>query len=321
MKGKFKGKILNLRNIIVSLIIVVIAAVSGISIVQYNSRNVQTNLGEAITTIAPNDINIEILKQAISEYNDEKTYSNGCSEFVDTVLQNAGILSSGKPNSQVWYNDYKAININSNYKIIEVARNNNFNSDDWTDAFNGVGLMPGDIICGRTSGDTGGHMAIYLGNAESYTKLNQYMNDYGVGTFSNRNIGGTVKGNWLVYATWEGGTSKINAYSNLFKSGTTVKCSKLVVYRFEKAEPNPTTYSLRLRKNGGSLSATFDVTYNNITKSTTTAANGSYTKVTTIGNNGDVEVNKNNYGNEDIYTIKESSQPVGYNNDHSVCVK
>ena len=45
MKGKFKGKILNLRNIIVSLIIVVIAAVSGISIVQYNSRNVQTNLG------------------------------------------------------------------------------------------------------------------------------------------------------------------------------------------------------------------------------------------------------------------------------------
>lgn len=60
MKGKFKGKILNLRNIIVSLIIVVIAAVSGISIVQYNSRNVQTNLGEAITTIAPNDINIEI---------------------------------------------------------------------------------------------------------------------------------------------------------------------------------------------------------------------------------------------------------------------
>ena len=38
MKGKFKGKILNLRNIIVSLIIVVMAAVSGISIVQYNSR-------------------------------------------------------------------------------------------------------------------------------------------------------------------------------------------------------------------------------------------------------------------------------------------
>ena len=50
MKGKFKGKILNLRNIIVSLIIVVIAGVSGISIVQYNSRNVQTNLGKASKT-------------------------------------------------------------------------------------------------------------------------------------------------------------------------------------------------------------------------------------------------------------------------------
>ena len=31
MKGKFKGKILNLRNIIVSLIIVVMATVSAIS--------------------------------------------------------------------------------------------------------------------------------------------------------------------------------------------------------------------------------------------------------------------------------------------------
>lgn len=53
MKGKFKGKILNLRNIIVSLIIVVMAAVSGISIVQYNSRNVQTNLGKAQTSNYP----------------------------------------------------------------------------------------------------------------------------------------------------------------------------------------------------------------------------------------------------------------------------
>lgn len=226
-------------------------------------------------------------------------------------------MSSGKPNSQVWYNDYKAININSNYKIIEVARNNNFNSDDWTDAFNGVGLMPGDIICGRTSGDTGGHMAIYLGNADSYTRLNQYMNDYGVGTFSNRNIGGTVKGNWLVYATWEGGTSKINAYSNLFKSGTTVKCSKLVVYRFEKAEPNPTTYSLRLTKNGNLGGAQFAVVNKVSNASTTiTTKSGSYTKVTGLGGNMDStgEINVNSEG-LDVYAIREWSAPDGYNND------
>lgn len=86
MKGKFKGKILNLRNIIVSLIIVVMAAVSGISIVQYNSRNVQTNLGEAQTSNYP-ITGKELVEQALKQVG-----KNGidCSDLINTALKACG---------------------------------------------------------------------------------------------------------------------------------------------------------------------------------------------------------------------------------------
>ena len=42
MKGKLTGKIFNLRNIIVILSILIMAVGSGISIVEYNGKNVQT---------------------------------------------------------------------------------------------------------------------------------------------------------------------------------------------------------------------------------------------------------------------------------------
>lgn len=79
MKGKFKGKILNLRNIIISLIIVGIAVVSGISIVQNKTKNVETNLDEAVTKYVDfngNDIVDTAIKHAKGTKRLGGTYNN-----------------------------------------------------------------------------------------------------------------------------------------------------------------------------------------------------------------------------------------------------
>ena len=106
MKGKFKGKILNLRNIIVSLIIVVIAAVSGISIVQYNSRNVQTNLGKASKTYYGDNrfgINsIDFVNAAITKLNTPYKWGTyDCWDFVQDSLKTAG--ASNVEELSNWY--------------------------------------------------------------------------------------------------------------------------------------------------------------------------------------------------------------------------
>ena len=106
MKGKFKGKILNLRNIIVSLIIVVMAAVSGISIVQYNSRNVQTNLGKASKTYYGDNrfgINsIDFVNAAITKLNTPYKWGTyDCWDFVQDSLKTAG--ASNVEELSNWY--------------------------------------------------------------------------------------------------------------------------------------------------------------------------------------------------------------------------
>ena len=106
MKGKFKGKILNLRNIIVSLIIVVMATVSGISIVQYNSRNVQTNLGKASKTYYGDNrfgINsIDFVNAAITKLNTPYKWGTyDCWDFVQDSLKTAG--ASNVEELSNWY--------------------------------------------------------------------------------------------------------------------------------------------------------------------------------------------------------------------------
>ena len=256
MKGKFKGKILNLRNIIVSLIIVVIAAVSGISIVQYNSKNLQTNLGEAINevSISDNTANKTIISKAVELYNEGNGYESGCSHFVDAVLKEAGLLkNTDTPNTYNWYNN-TGITINGDYTLQTIAENANFSQSDWTTALGNASLMPGDIICGEaTEKDkygnvthVGGHMIIFLGYASpNIAALNTHL---GTNFYTNRPVGGITSGYWYVYVESEKDSKgtvyhpKLNAYSKIFKSNEThpeKNCNKIKVYRFVKNTTPP----------------------------------------------------------------------------------
>ena len=118
MKGKFKGKILNLRNIIVSLIIVVMAAVSGISIVQYNSRNVQTNLGEAQTSNYP-ITGKELVEQVLKQVG-----KNGidCSDLINTALKACGGTNIQYGSSYGWNSGLFQYTMNGqNYKAEDLG--------------------------------------------------------------------------------------------------------------------------------------------------------------------------------------------------------
>ena len=139
MKGKFKGKILNLRNIIVSLIIVGIAVVSGISIVQYKTQNVETNLDEAnnITNYVDFD-GSDIVQKAIYLANGGKngtgyntnTVSGGCTGFVNAVLNE---LSSNL-DSLEWVDQKVLTGFQTGTSCFEIIKNN------------GIDLVPGDIL-------------------------------------------------------------------------------------------------------------------------------------------------------------------------------
>lgn len=288
----------------------------------------QTNLGKSIT-INENvtETNQKILTQAIEEYNNQATYSGGCSGFVDSVLKGVKIMNNYTPNSDIWYNhiDTVSAQLKDGYKIQLIAENKNYvpddngNDIDWAKALNAE-LMPGDIICGQAAETDkdgnitkhlGGHMAIFLGNAKDLTTLNskKYINP----DLKRKDVGGTENGNWLVYAPDVNTNPRINAYSLLFRSNTNTKkkCNKLRVYRIVKAKTDETTYSLRLRKNGGTLSAKFKVNGTTIT----TDDKGNFTTVTGLSNtdkNGNIKVNSIR---TDEYEIYESVQPKGYVNN------
>ena len=94
-----KGKIFNFRNIVIGIIILVIITISGINIVEHNTRNVQTNLGEAVlgtNSYPDNSANEYIVRGALNRYK-SKDYMT-CSDLVD------GILGTGSTASD-WYNN------------------------------------------------------------------------------------------------------------------------------------------------------------------------------------------------------------------------
>ena len=343
MKGKFKGKILNLRNIIVSLIIVVIAAVSGISIVQYNSRNVQTNLGEAYNLTGTN-----IIKAGLDLAQGNTGYD--CSGFVNEVLKRNGVTAiNGKaiPTSVGgWSGASNYTDQNGNKHTItrvvtdakrKIGTKGN-RGDSWYTAIKNSGYNPdnlqmGDIIAGT------GHMFIYLGKYDSITALKNDLTSKGINwsqysdvrilqwDVNNNYYGGKywyIEGNkgsgYSAKAATNGISCKRNGYDVPFirnygwseETGESIGMGTINVYRLSQPTPNPTTYSLRLRKNGGSLSAKFDVNG----KTITTADNGNFTTVTGLSNtdkDGNIKVNSKRI---DEYKITElDPAPDGYVNN------
>ena len=161
MKGKLTGKIFNLRNIIVILSILIMAVGSGISIVEYNGKNVQTNLGE---TYNPN--NQDFIREALDLAQGNTGYD--CSGFVRKVLKQCGVTEINGldvPTSVSGWSDarnYTDRNGNT-YEVKRIVKNVKKRAGvSWYNAVENAGysmsnLQMGDIVAGA------GHMFIYLG--------------------------------------------------------------------------------------------------------------------------------------------------------------
>lgn len=337
MKGKFKGKILNLRNIIVSLIIVVMAAVSGISIVQYNSRNVQTNLGKAQTSNYP-ITGKELVEQALKQVG-----KNGidCSDLINTALKACGGTNIQYGSSYGWNSglfqytmngqNYKAEDLGSQFGYRPTGNQGKENTKWYSKIESPESLKIGTVISGRATENiySRGHVFIYLGKANSYDALKsdlktQYdlnLPNYNSRYVDARDIEGDNGGPyWYIEGNQTTNIVKIRNFSwkvnndkNSVKNLTYIRVWNIT----DEPEPEPSSYSLRLskknRSNGSLNGATFTVERTNKNKTVTVSSTSDdYVNVIGLDKNGEKDIVINDDTTVDKYIITEKDAPDGY---------
>lgn len=338
MKGKFKGKILNLRNIIVSLIIVVIAAVSGISIVQYNSRNVQTNLGEAQTS------NFPITGEKLVEQALKQVGKSGidCSGLINTALKACGGTNIQNGSSYGWNSGWFQYTMNGqNYEAEDLGKQFGYYTDkqgeENTKWYSKIDkpeeLKIGTVISGRATENiySRGHVFIYLGKANSYDALKsdlktQYdlnLPNYNSRYVDARDIDGDNGGPyWYIEGNQTTNIVKIRNFSwkvnndkNSVKNLTFIRVWNIT--NFNPPQPTPSSYSLRLSKKDRSdkslADAQFKVTRTNTNKTAiVNSTTGNYVDVLGLDKDGSKDIAVNDAKTVDKYTIEETTAPNGY---------
>ena len=195
MKGKLKGKIFNFRNIIAVISVLAIVFLSGISIVQYNWKNVKTNLGKASPGLTenanwdPSEINLtpdDIIIEAIELANNTtERYPEGCIGFVNTVIklannreiedysknhpENPEKTTDLKGNCSKWdQSQILGLSVANKIKKYSTSASPDWNTP-WYAVIGEENLQPGDIIVGDA------HAMIVLGDASDYNALNNYL--------------------------------------------------------------------------------------------------------------------------------------------------
>ena len=267
MKGKevFK-KLVNIKSIIAIIVVTIIAVLSGINIVQYNSHNAQTELGEAQQTNVientswnPVTIGIEpadIIKQAISLANNtSSTYAGGCIGFTNEVIKktkngaaNKNTTLQGLGSSNWDTSTINGLKVGTYVKKYTTNANMTNGGKKWFDEIGVNRLQPGDIIIGE------GHSMIYLGKATNYETLKSNLkNTYGI-TFSDglqkMTTGGegsrtyyhqytddSVKSDyWTIDVNGNGNHVRISNYNWTVAAGKSSNLNNMHVYRFKKVD-------------------------------------------------------------------------------------
>ncbi len=335
MKGKFKGKILNLRNIIVSLIIVVMAAVSGISIVQYNSRNVQTNLGEAQTSNYP-ITGKELVEQALKQVGKSGI---DCSELINTALKACGGTNIQYGSSYGWNSGLFQYTMNGqSYNAEDIGTqlggyvNNGKNNIKWYSKIEKPDdLKIGTVISGHGDATMSGHVFIYLGKADTYdalksnleTQYNLNLPNYNSRYVDARNIDGNNGGPyWYIEGNQTTNIVRIRNFSwSVNNDPSAVKNLQFIkvwnITNPNPPPPTPSSYSLRLSKKDRSdkslAGAQFKVTRTNTNKTAiVNSTTGNYVDVLGLDKDGSKDIAVNDAKTVDKYTIEETTAPNGY---------
>ena len=333
MKGKFKGKILNLRNIIVSLIIVVIAAVSGISIVQYNSRNVQTNLGKAQTSNYP-ITGRDLVGKALKYIGKDKE----CSELLVDSLKGLGATPSCTTSAEWNAGDFKYTFNGTEYspKELGTTSSNGSTTTKWFGKVeNPDNLEIGTVISGSGNAKKGtkipygsGHVFIYLGKANSYndlksnlkTRYNLDLPNYNATFIDEKKIDADNGGSyWYIEGNAATNMVKIRNFS---WKGTIKGAKNLTYVRVWKITQPKGHYKIgvfKLSTNNdkiGGAKFTIEQKISGNWKKPTGLGNSSNEITCNGGTNGnfgqlyDTDVNEGN--SWDTYRIKETAAPSGY---------
>lgn len=333
MKGKFKGKILNLRNIIVSLIIVVIAAVSGISIVQYNSRNVQTNLGKAQTSNYP-ITGRDLVGKALKYIGQNKE----CSGLLVDSLKDLGATPSCTTSAEWNAGNFKYTFNGTEYspKELGTTSSNGSTTTKWFGKVeNPDNLEIGTVISGSGNAKKNtkipygsGHVFIYLGKANSYndlksnlkTRYNLDLPVYNANYIDAKDIDADNGGSyWYIEGN---ATTNMVKIRNFSWKGTIKGAKNLTYVRVWKITQPKGHYKIgvfKLSTNNdkiGGAKFTIEQKISGNWKKPTGLGNSSNEITCNGGTNGnfgqlyDTDVNEGN--SWDTYRIKETAAPSGY---------
>ena len=318
-------KLINRKSIITIIIVTIIAVLSGISVVQYNSHNVRTKLGEAQTTNYP--FTGEQLIKAGAELS-KGNVGYDCSGFVRQVILNCGASSVSATSTGPWHNGTATFVKNGvTYGLTTVQGiTTKPQASSWFSVLNMNNLKPGDLVAGT------GHIFIYVGyfsgNDGGIGSLKTYLKSLGIDAnkvkIENRT---SLRSNyWFIEGNV--GTSKLTTDSTgktipVFRNytweygntgeGYSNNMDKIAVYRITTSEKNVKLKLVKKDMNNNTiLNSKAQFTYWDIGTNDDGRSSPSGNPTGTTESEGTISLDNIKYGGSRYIWIKETKAPKGY---------
>ena len=318
-------KLINRKSIITIIIVTIIAVLSGISVVQYNSHNVRTKLGEAQTTNYP--FTGEQLIKAGAELS-KGNVGYDCSGFVRQVILNCGASSVSATSTGPWHNGTATFVKNGvTYGLTTVQGiTTKPQASSWFSVLNMNNLKPGDLVAGT------GHIFIYVGyfsgNDGGIGSLKTYLKSLGIDAnkvkIENRT---SLRSNyWFIEGNV--GTSKLTTDSTgktipVFRNytweygntgeGYSNNMDKIAVYRITTSEKNVKLKLVKKDMNNNTiLNSKAQFTYWDIGTNDDGRSSPSGNPTGTTESEGTISLDNIKYGGSRYIWIKETKAPEGY---------
>ncbi len=318
-------KLINRKSIITIIIVTIIAVLSGISVVQYNSHNVRTKLGEAQTTNYP--FTGEQLIKAGAELS-KGNVGYDCSGFVRQVILNCGASSVSATSTGPWHNGTATFVKNGvTYGLTTVQGiTTKPQASSWFSVLNMNNLKPGDLVAGTW------HIFIYVGyfsgNDGGIGSLKTYLKSLGIDAnkvkIENRT---SLRSNyWFIEGNV--GTSKLTTDSTgktipVFRNytweygntgeGYSNNMDKISVYRITTSEKNVKLKLVKKDMNNNTiLNSKAQFTYWDIGTNDDGRSSPSGNPTGTTESEGTISLDNIKYGGSRYIWIKETKAPEGY---------
>lgn len=344
------NKIINKKVITISAIILIFAIISGISIKQYNTSNVKTNLGEAQQSNYP-FTGAELVKKAVTFINQPKD----CSGLVNAAITSCGGTGIKNGDTAGWNQHYFRYNFSGTTfepKEIGSYTSSNGTKTKWYKKIANVDTLPiGTVISGHGDASMYGHVFIYIGKANDYNTLKnnlkkQYnidLPEYNSAYVDQRDVNGLQGAPyWYIEGNATTNKVKIRNFSWYVNNDNDVKNMKYI--RVWKITENPSgSYHMNIVKKDSKddkdksldekykyaldgaefsiqqqINATGNknVGYTSGQDSKVVTKSGDKSLIyfkNTTDKNGNIKIE--NIGKYDSYIIKESKAPLGYKLD------